>query len=59
METIIIDAEWEELHLQNNTSEAPVRMPNWLDKLILIEYSYFGLAFGVKLVSILFISACE
>ena len=59
METIIIDAEWEELPLQNNTSETPVRVPNWLDKLILIVYSYFGLAFGVKLVSILFISACE
>ena len=59
METIIIDAEWEELPLQNNTSETPVRMPNWLDKRILIEYFYFGLAFGVKLVSILFISACE
>ena len=59
METIIIDAEWEELPLQNNTSETPARVPNWLDKLILIEYSYFGLAFGVKLVSILFISACE
>ena len=59
METIIIDAEWEELPLQNNTSETPVRMPNWLDKLILIVYSYVGLAFGVKLVSILFISACE
>ena len=59
METFIIDAEWEELPLQNNTSETPVRMPNWLDKLILIEYFYFGLAFGVKLVSTVFISACE
>ena len=59
METIIVDAEWEELPLQNNTSETPARMSNWLDKLILIEYSYFGLAFCVKLVSILFISACE
>lgn len=59
METIIIDAEWEELPVQNNTSETPARVPNWLDKLILIEYSYFGLAFCVKLVSILFISACE
>ena len=59
METDIIDAEWEELPLQNNTSETPVRVSNWLDKLILIEYSYFGLAFCVKLVSILFISACE
>ena len=59
METIIIDAEWEELHLQNNTSETPVRVPNWLDKLILIEYFYFGLAFGVKLVSTVFISDCE
>ena len=59
METIIIDAEWEEIPLQNNTSETPVRVSNWLDKLILIEYSYFGLAFCVKLVSILFISACE
>ena len=59
METIIIDAEWEEIPLQNNDPKTPVRMPNWLDKLILIEYSYFGLAFGVKLVSILFISACE
>ena len=59
METIIIDDEWEELVLQNNDRKTPVRMPNWLDKLILIEYSYFGLAFGVKLVSILFISACE
>lgn len=57
METIIIDAEWEELPLRNNTSETPVRMPNWSDKLILIEYSYFGLAFGVKLVSTVFISA--
>ena len=59
METIIIDAEWEELPLQNNTSETPVRVSNWLDKLILIEYSYFGLAFCVKLVSTVFISACE
>ena len=59
METIIIDAEWEELPLQNNSSKTPVRMPNWLDKLILIEYFYFGLAFGVKLVSTVFISACE
>ena len=59
METIIIDAEWEELPLQNNDPKTPVRMPNWLDKLILIEYFYFGLAFGVKMVSILFISACE
>lgn len=59
METIIIDAEWEELPLQNNDPKTPVRMSNWLDKLIFIEYSYFGLAFGVKLVSILFISACE
>lgn len=59
METIIIDAEWEELPLQNNAHEIPVRVPNWLDKLILIEYSYVGLAFGVKLVSTLFISACE
>ena len=59
METIIIDAEWEELPLQNNDPKTPVRMSNWLDKLILIEYSYFGLAFCVKLVSTLFISACE
>ena len=59
METDIIDAEWEELPLQNNTSETPVRMPNWLDKLILIEYSYFALAFGAKLASTVFISACE
>ena len=59
METIIIDAEWEEIPLQNNTSETPVRVPNWLDKLILIVYSYFGLAFGVKLVSTVFISTCE
>ena len=59
METIIIDAEWEELPLQNYDPKTSVRMSNWLDKLILIEYSYFGLAFGVKLVSILFISACE
>ena len=59
METIIIDAEWEEIPLQNNTSETPVRMPNWLDKLILIDYFYFGLAFAVTLVSTVFISACE
>ena len=59
METIIIDAEWEELPLQNNDPKTSVRVSNWLDKLILIEYSYFGLAFGVKLFSILFISACE
>ena len=59
METIIIDAEWEELHLQNNVPKTSVRVSNWLDKLILIEYFYFGLAFGVKLVSTVFISACE
>lgn len=57
METIVIDAEWEEI-----TDEVKVETPkpkrDLIDTLIAIEYSYFGIALSAKLFPILFISEC-
>lgn len=57
METIIIDAEWEEI-----TDKVKVETLNpkrdLIDTLIAIEYSYLGVALSAKLFPILFISEC-
>jgi len=59
METVIIDAEWEELPTKQSEVEVNTKTSNWLDKIIIIEYSYLGVIFGLKILSMLFISECE
>lgn len=59
METVIIDAEWEDLPVKQAMPDASTKLSKWLVKVIAIEYACFGLAFGLKAFSTLFISACE
>lgn len=59
METIIIDAEWEEIPKTPIEHEVQEAQYKWLDLAIQIEYGYIGICFALKVLAMLFISDCE
>lgn len=59
METIIIDAEWEEIPPLEDSPKDKNKQYKWLDLAIRIEYGYIGLCVAIKILSIMLISACE
>ena len=59
METVIIDAEWEEIPPIIDYPEGNINQHNWLDLAIQIEYGYIGLCAALKVLSMMLISACE
>ena len=59
METIIIDAEWEEIPKTPIKHEVQESQYKWLDLAIRIEYGYIGICVALKVLTMLFISECE
>lgn len=59
METVIIDAEWEEIQPIMDDPEGKINQLKWLDFAIRIEYGYIGLCVAPKVLSMMLISACE
>lgn len=59
METVIIDAEWEEIPPLEDSPKDKFKQYNWLELAIRIEYGYIGLCAVLKVLSMMLISACE
>lgn len=59
METVIIDAEWEEIPSTLNKQVVQENRYKWIDLALRIEYGCLGICFALKVLAMLFISECE
>lgn len=59
METVIIDAEWEEIPSTPDKQIVQENHYKWIDLALRIEYGYIGLCVALKVLAMLFISECE